>query len=605
MLVRHSRVLYAPGRDLKMDFPEQFPFNDISMGTLEPEFLVGGGRFTLKKRIGFGSFSVSWLALDEHLGEEVALKFFAEQITSQPGVLDMLRREAQRSRKLAHPNIVRIHDFISSTDEPAFLAMEYVAGSNMNDLRIEQADQVFAWDYLKPLIVHACAALAYAHNEGFVHGDIKPTNFILDERGRLKLADFGLSRLLEENVKQLSDGISAQKLYYRSPQALRALPPTVGDDIYSLGATIYELLCGKPPFWTGDIAHQIQNSRAQPLAERFLDLGIPNQVPSHIATLVLRCLCKSPSERPATVEDVGRQIENPAAAIVPQGAESPSEVISLVPPVTERIIKDRTPDPWDEEDRIPRADESPTRNRVMALGIVLLLTVITIYVLKPTRENHSIPNQREESDSHEGVTSPVDSMEPPSKSGGTLLKTIQAGSGPAFSYRYSPRERLGPDTNAINVGVRYIHEGPENYHASYLVPAGTTNNSVGTITYDIRPDPGFVIQDLDLSQTTALYTRGRIRGEYSLDFGQTYREFFSSPPFQGKSFGYGRTTNLTSLNATNVILRYILHRYDGADYKLQFLRDSDDGPVALQISGSVIRDPQNGAITNDATGRRR
>src|SRR3954465_4657887 len=156
------------------------PFGDGSLESLESGFLVGGGRFTLKEMIGFGSHTVVWVALDEQLGEKTALKFFPKQIVAGPGGVESLRREAQRSRKLTHPNIVRVHDFIYSPDELAFVAMEYVDGSNLHDLRSEQAAGVFSWVYLRPLIEHACAALEYAHAEGFVHGNIKPTNLILD-----------------------------------------------------------------------------------------------------------------------------------------------------------------------------------------------------------------------------------------------------------------------------------------------------------------------------------------------------------------------------------------------------------------------------------------
>ena len=98
---------------------------------------VGGGRYALIRRLGRGGMGIVWLAQDERLNEQVALKFLPPQISADPGALDDLRRETLRSRKLTHPNIVRIHDLFESQDELPFISMEFVDGPSLVTLRVE------------------------------------------------------------------------------------------------------------------------------------------------------------------------------------------------------------------------------------------------------------------------------------------------------------------------------------------------------------------------------------------------------------------------------------------------------------------------------------
>src|SRR6185503_11416674 len=135
-----------------------------ALASLEPGFLVGNGRFTLVRLIGRGGMGVVWLARDESLREDVALKFLPTEIRFDAVALDDLRRETARSRRLTHPNIIRIHDLFKDERE-AFISMEYVDGPNLSDLRLEQPERAFTWKYLEPLVKQLCEALDYAHSE--------------------------------------------------------------------------------------------------------------------------------------------------------------------------------------------------------------------------------------------------------------------------------------------------------------------------------------------------------------------------------------------------------------------------------------------------------
>jgi serine/threonine protein kinase len=296
-----------------------FPFDAASMSTkplswsvnamltpnpLQPGQKIGLARFTLIRQLGQGGMGVVWLAQDEKLGESVALKFLPPEVRADPVALDDLRRETLRSRKLSHPHIVRIHDFHEVEGEAPFISMEYVDGPNLVGLRMQQADRVLTWELLRPLVRQLCAALDYAHSEGVIHRDLKPANVMLDRKGRLKLADFGIAAVVSESVSRVSAQKTSGTLAYMSPQQLAGKRPSVADDIYAFGATLCELLTSKPPFYTGDLTHQILHEANERPEERLAALGIANPIPADVAALVMACLAKEPGQRPQSARAV-------------------------------------------------------------------------------------------------------------------------------------------------------------------------------------------------------------------------------------------------------------------------------------------------------------
>jgi serine/threonine protein kinase len=305
---------------------------------LAPGQLAGGGRYELRRLLGQGGMGTVWLAFDSRLKEEVALKFLPPHIAVDAVALDDLRNEALKSRRLTHPNIVRIHDLSESLDEIPFISMEYVDGSNLNELRLDQPGKVFTWDYLQPLVLQLCAALQYAHEEGVVHRDLKPGNIMLDSRGRLKLADFGIASVIQDSTRRTAVGVPISGTPgYMSPQHMAGKMPSVSDDIYSLGATLYELLTSRPPFYSGDISYQIQNVPVTPLDQRLWELGATNEIPPEISALILSCLAKEPEQRPPSAKALGSWINfgsgqmvdvrtTTSSTTVPQPAPKPSKV---------------------------------------------------------------------------------------------------------------------------------------------------------------------------------------------------------------------------------------------------------------------------------------
>ncbi len=157
---------------------------------------VGGqklfGRYTLVKILGRGGMGIVWLARDEELEREVALKFLADLIIHDAAVLSDLKRETRRSLELTHKNIVRIYDFVHD-ERSGCISMEYIDGKPLSNLRAEKEEKVFEPNELSGWISQLCDALDYAHNYArIIHRDLKPANLMVNQRGDLKVSDFGI-----------------------------------------------------------------------------------------------------------------------------------------------------------------------------------------------------------------------------------------------------------------------------------------------------------------------------------------------------------------------------------------------------------------------------
>jgi serine/threonine protein kinase/Tfp pilus assembly protein PilF len=269
------------------------------------------GRYTLVKVLGRGGMGIVWLARDEELERDVALKFIPDLMIQDRAVFDQLKREAKRCLELTHPHIVRIHDFVQD-ERSGCISMEYIDGETLSNLRTEKEQKVFESDEIADWTSQLCDALDYAHNRAkIIHRDLKPANLMVNQRGDLKVSDFGIARSLGDSVSRLTmeQGRSGT-LVYMSPQQLGGERGTHLDDIYSLGASIYELLTSKPPFYSGNIDRQICERVAPSMTERRKELDIePALVPRIWEDAVAACLAKDPSRRPQSAAEVAQRLQ--------------------------------------------------------------------------------------------------------------------------------------------------------------------------------------------------------------------------------------------------------------------------------------------------------
>ncbi len=281
------------------------------------------GRYTLRAILGRGGMGVVWRAHDEQLGRDVALKFLPELMIHDRAVLEDLKSETRRSLELTHHNIVRIYDFVQDA-QSACISMEFVDGETLSSLRAAKPKKTFETGELLPLLEQICNALDYAHQKAkIVHRDLKPANLMLTRQEQIKVADFGIARSLSDSMSMLtqSRGTSGT-LLYMSPQQMDGMRTSHLDDIYSLGASIYELLSSKPPFYTGDISRQISEKVPPPISTRRAELAIANdRIPDHWEKTIAACLAKNPSARPQSAAEVYAYLKGERAArkkVVPE-----------------------------------------------------------------------------------------------------------------------------------------------------------------------------------------------------------------------------------------------------------------------------------------------
>jgi serine/threonine protein kinase len=260
-------------------------------------------RYKLDRVLGRGGMGVVWLSDDLKLERPVALKFLPSLIGLDPAAVKELKTETRRGLELSHPHIVRIYDFVDD-DDAAAISMEFVDGKTLSEVRLGTEGGVFTTEEVSKWLVGVCDALDYAHfQRKVVHRDLKPANIMITTRDAVaKIADFGIARSLSDTMSRLSvaNAGASGTLPYMSPQQAMGERPLPTDDVYSLGATLYELFTGKPPFYRGDLPMQINSKIPPSVAERRkeLDVNASEVLPKLWEDAIAACLNKDPNQRP-------------------------------------------------------------------------------------------------------------------------------------------------------------------------------------------------------------------------------------------------------------------------------------------------------------------
>ena len=253
---------------------------------------------------------------DLKLGHPVALKFLPRGLEAEPGRRGRFLNEVRLALKVTHPNVCRVHD-VGETDGEQFLSMEYVDGEDLASLlrRIGR----FPRDRAVRVTQQLCAGLAAAHEQGILHRDLKPSNVMIDGRGQVKIADFGLAGIAQEmEGAQAHIGTPA----YMAPEQLERGEVSVRSEVYALGLVLYELFTGKPAFEARTPAELARLHRdTTPVSPARIVDGFD----AAVERLILRCLEKDPRLRPSSALAVAAALPggNPLAAALAAG-ETPS-----------------------------------------------------------------------------------------------------------------------------------------------------------------------------------------------------------------------------------------------------------------------------------------
>jgi serine/threonine protein kinase len=284
------------------------------------------GRYRYLRELGRGGMGVVLLAHDKELGVEIALKMIPDLLVRDSESLGELKNEVLRGMALTHPGIVHTYGFARDATMAAII-MEYVDGGNFGDLKHSLPGGCFDVAELEPWVEQLGPVLDHAHFEARIaHRDLKPRNLMYTRSGRIKVADFGISSTIADTVTRVSmKNASSGTPAYMSPQQVMGDKPSHLDDIYALGATLYELLTGKPPFHKGQILAQVLDSTPPPMEERRKEFGISGKapIPRQWETTVAACLAKDPAHRPPSAGEVVRMLKESPSATSKRRTSSP------------------------------------------------------------------------------------------------------------------------------------------------------------------------------------------------------------------------------------------------------------------------------------------
>jgi len=270
---------------------------------------VLGDRYRLVRQIAVGGMGEVWVAHDESLARDVAIKVLREEYAGDPGFLSRFRTEARNSASLSHQNIAQLYDY-GEQDGSAFLVQELVVGEPMSDLL--EREPVLPTQRLLPILAQTARALHAAHTAGVVHRDVKPGNILLGRGGRVKITDFGVS-LATNQVPMTATGMVMGTAQYLSPEQAVGKPATAASDLYSLGIVAYESLVGHRPF-TGPTAVDIAVAHVNTPVP-----ALPQSVEPRLAAIVMRLLSKEPADRPRSAAELAHMLDGMVEQTPPTG----------------------------------------------------------------------------------------------------------------------------------------------------------------------------------------------------------------------------------------------------------------------------------------------
>jgi eukaryotic-like serine/threonine-protein kinase len=322
----NAATLLASGEPAKNITPQEQVATRVSttpVSVMPTANRIIEGKYELLELLGEGGMGSVYRARRLRIGDYVAIKVLHEKYVTEESALERFRREAQAAAGVHHPNIVGIYDYGEEPDKgiSAFIVMELVSGKPLRDI-IEQEKRL-SYKRAVSLIQTACAGVGAAHRRHIVHRDIKPDNFMVlppESEGDseiIKVVDFGIAKLRDiAGVNNLTQtGIVMGTPYYMSPEQCRGDSLDSRSDVYSLGATLYEMIAGNPPFTAPTVTGVV----AKHLTEQPPALPSTLGVPPALEAVIRRALAKDPNARQTDAIAFAKELQTAlsASATVP------------------------------------------------------------------------------------------------------------------------------------------------------------------------------------------------------------------------------------------------------------------------------------------------
>jgi len=259
------------------------------------------GKYRITERIGRGGMAEVYLAVHTMLDRQVAIKVLHGYLTEDVNFIERFKREAKAVANLRHPNIVQVHDF-DIYEDMLFMVMEYIDGTNLHQRLVELGKQGkrLPIKQVGTIINDIASALDYAHTQGMLHRDVKPSNILLDSRGKAYLTDFGIARIVSDH-RLTATGTMLGTPAYMSPEQGRGEELTEESDIYSLGIVAFEMLTGRVPYDAKTPIAIVQKQINDPVPAIN---SLVDDMPPTTQEVIDRALAKSPDVRYSSAEEL-------------------------------------------------------------------------------------------------------------------------------------------------------------------------------------------------------------------------------------------------------------------------------------------------------------
>ncbi len=266
---------------------------------------VISGRYVVQAIVGTGGMAFVYRAFDKKKNRIVAIKVLRPEYESDEEFVRRISREAEAASKVPHENIVNLLD-VGTDGDLRYIVMEYVDGQTLKDL-IRQRGSIHP-DTAIRMAIRILAAVDHAHRNGIVHRDIKPQNILVDNQGRVKVADFGIARLKAAQTTRIDDGSGTSALgsvHYFSPEQARGEVADEKSDLYSVGVVMYEMLTGRVPFdGETSVSVALKHVSEAPKSMRVYQEGISRALDE----VVMRALCKDAAKRYQTAAEMAADL---------------------------------------------------------------------------------------------------------------------------------------------------------------------------------------------------------------------------------------------------------------------------------------------------------
>ena len=261
-------------------------------------------RYLIKKHIGHGGMADVYLAYDEVLNREVAIKMLRKDMLLDPIALLRFKHEACASSKLIHPNIVEIYD-VNEYNEKQYIVMEYVPGQTLKQL-INDRIQLSINETIS-IAMQLSNAIGHAHEQKVIHRDIKPQNIIVKSDGTIKILDFGIAQF-QDSIQLTTNHAVMGSIHYLAPEVLNGDLATEQSDIYSIGIVLFELLTGTVPFKDDKLV----NIALKHINERIPNINMYNkEVPLNICNIIYKATSKKLENRYTNSYEIYNDLINP------------------------------------------------------------------------------------------------------------------------------------------------------------------------------------------------------------------------------------------------------------------------------------------------------